>query len=343
MGLVAIFLLWAQAKDGWADLGARFDIVEGGALVVESKGELHDGDIVIRLNGETIDSAETMVERVLALDPAKAVKLRCRRGAEIVELEFTPKKIAGQKEPGRNNWMHHPPALRAAPLAKKEGALAYVCPLVVSLAWEANAQEIAALQRMLQKAAGFFFDSTEGQIAFGTIDLFNSKGRWEQAHFRIRKRPGMIIGVEHVTPGGICEVNIGGPLDSWGASMVFAHEACHQILGCGDEYKYVKTDPESCHCMMGDDCQAGRWDLCTRASHKFKMKESCWQNVKRWYPNVEEMRDPKPGPALQAPPVVRVHPVDVREAILEGIRNELRESRERVLRDLNRMLNAKLN
>lgn len=341
-------------RDGWADVGARFENAKGAVireLAEDSSGAkagLKVGDVVVALNGKAVDSGEAMVDGLLRLATADAVKLRVRRGDQALDFEFAPDKIGGQKIPGVNNSVHHPPALRARPVEKKEGRLAYVIPFNVSLGWAATKAEGEQVTKMLQEAARFFYDATEGQIAFGAIEIFDNKERWDQVQFRLRKsKGGGILGIEHVTPGGICVVTIQGPLESWGASMVFAHEACHQILGCGDEYRYAPTDPAPCPCMMGDDCQQGKWDLCTRKSHTYRMKESCWQNVKRWYPNLEEIEDPKPGPELkELPPIVRHSSDDgtraLRDALMKQVAEAMRESRERLLRDLDRMLEETL-
>jgi hypothetical protein len=96
-------------------------------------------------------------------------------------------------------------------------------------------------------------------------------------------------------------------LDQGSPAVIFAHEAGHMQLGSGDEYPYGAADPqEDCRCLMGRDCFKGVWDLCIRGAHGYREMESCWENARRWYPNLTIPAKPAKGPAPAAPPKMTV-------------------------------------
>jgi M6 family metalloprotease-like protein len=110
-----------------------------------------------------------------------------------------------------------------------------------------------------------------------------------------------MAGVEHVTPGGQCMLYF-GRLDRT-AAIVFAHEMGHMQFGSGDEYPYGKDDPQDdCDCIMGRGCFNGQYELCIGKGHTYREKESCWDNLKRWYPNLVKVEKAVKGPALKRLP-----------------------------------------
>jgi hypothetical protein len=343
---VAVCLLPLSAQEdvrkrrkGWADLGARLQTVKGSARIAEvfeggaaAKADLREGDRIVSFDGEALD-AERIMAALWAMEPGKRVLVTVDRDGGERTVELATDVIAGQAQPGVNNRVHHPPAIRAAacaPVAACEGSAkaVYAFDLLVSFEWDLTEVELAAARRLIEKAAAIFADAAEGQMYWRSVDLRTKKEAWDRAHYRIRKSGrGGGVGVEHVTPGGQCDMTFGGPLDGEVPAVIFAHEAGHMQLGSGDEYPYAAADPQKdCDCLMGRGCFNGMWDLCTRTTHTYREKGSCWENAKRWYPDLSVPEKPAKGPKLVVLPRIDVGGA----AALEGrVQRAVDESLER--------------
>lgn len=354
--LIALALLVPQdKKTGWADLGARLVNADGKGARVEAVDEksaaadagLKPGDVITEFDGKKIASAEALLAQLWAMELGRTVKLR----AGDREVEVKPATIKGQAIPGLNNIVHHPPAIRGIRLdAPEKGdgyTTRYVFDLVVSCEWDVDEEEEARLKALAEKSAAIWFDTTEGQMRWRRIDYYESKQKWDACHYRLRKtRGGGAVGIEHVTPGGICSLNYGVALDSDTAAIIWNHEAGHMQLGSGDEYKYKPSDPEPCPCVMGDDCFKGNQDLCSDDDHDYRMKESCWRNVARWYPDATYEADPKKAhPKLTKTPDVVFHPNEgaaLKKRIMDDVKKRLDAWRGRMLEEIEKVLDEEL-
>lgn len=355
MKLLLLLALFAQdKKNGWADLGARLVDADRGAKIesvyeksAAAEAGLKAGDVITEFDGKKVVSAEQLMTLMWAMELGKTVKVRA--GDREVEVKLST--IKGQVIPGMNNVEHHPPAIRAAPLdapEKGEGyATRYVFDLVVSCDWDVNEKEEGQLKVLAEKSARLWFDTTEGQMRWRTIDIYETKEKWDACHYRIKKtRGGGALGVEHVTPGGICVMSFGVALDSDTAAIIWNHEAGHMQLGSGDEYKYKPADPKPCPCVMGEDCFKGNQDLCSDDDHDYTMKESCWRNVPRWYPLASYVADPKKEfPKLEKLPEVVFHAnegASIKKEIMDKVEKRLDAWREELLRGIDKILDEEL-
>jgi hypothetical protein len=324
---VALFLLAAvgaasaqeeirKKKKGWADLGLRLETSAGAAVVAEvyaggagAKAGVATGDVILAFDGLMKPDAEKVMVALWSMETGRTVKFVIDRKGERKEFETATVTIEGQKIAGMNNTMHHPPAIRAVAIEPvKAGAgeaiALYAFDLVVSFDWKLTEAEWKAARTMAEKAAEIFFDASEGQMIWRRIELYDQKGAWERAHYRIGKQQQGGVGIEHVTPGGQCDMKFAGALDQATPAVIWAHEAGHMQFGSGDEYPYGEKDPQTdCDCLMGRGCFNGQWDLCLKG-HAYQEKESCWENAKRWYPNLIVPGKPAKGPALKVMPEI---------------------------------------
>jgi hypothetical protein len=335
-----------KKKKGWADIGARLVSVKGAATIVElsegagAKAGLEKGDVIAEFDGLVKPDAEAVMSALWAMETGRRIKLSVLRGGERKEFEIATDTIDGQRVPGMNNVVHHPPAIRAVPIGPEragEGdALAvYAFDLVVSFDWDLTDAEVKAAEKMTTRAAEIFFDATEGQMIWRRVELREKKDAWDRAHYRVGKGGRGGAGVEHVTPGGQCGMTFGMALDQGSPAIVFAHEAGHMQLGSGDEYPYGQKDPQKdCDCIMGRGCFSGQFDLCQKAGHAYQEKESCWENARRWYPDLVEPKKAAKGPRLKRPvDLVWGAAARVVEAA-EGARRVLGEGSRRVMAEL---------
>jgi len=304
-----------KAKKGWADIGVRLETEKGAAVVVElfdigKKAGLAKGDVIVEFDGTRQPDAERVMSALWAMPTGRTVKVAVERKGERKELEIATGTIDGQKQAGNNNWTHLPPAIRAVPIDPvKAGAgetkAIYAFDLVVSFDWKLSDEEWKAAKTMAEKAAAIFFDASEGQMIWRKVEMVDQKAAWDRAHYRIGRQQQGGVGIEHVTPGGQCDMHFSGRLDADMPAIIFAHEAGHMQFGSGDEYPYKGEDPQTdCECLMGRGCFNGQWDLCVKGGHAYQEKESCWENVKRWYPNLVVPGKPAKGPKLTMLPDV---------------------------------------
>lgn len=337
-GMSLLLLLCCQHPKGWSDLGARFEDHARGAEVVESykDGLLKKGDVVVVFDGKSVKTAEQVMAALYNWPLGKELTLGILRGEDDQRLTVTPLTIEGQAVAGMNNTVHHPSARRAIALEKPEEGddfrTTYAFDFDVSLAWEASEKELEQIETLVVKAGELFFDMTDGQMRWRTVTVYNNKGHWDSAYYLIQKSGSS--GVEHVTPGGQCRLNFGFALDGDSAVIIFAHEAGHMSLGAGDEYAYGRKTREECVCIMSGHCFAGVRDLCVKEKHDYTQPESCWDNLKRFYPNLKAVEKTVAGPKLvHTPKVAFVSDPNaaLKREILQSVRRRLREQRRAIL------------
>ncbi|MFQ5435493.1 MAG: hypothetical protein ACE5FD_11510, partial [Anaerolineae bacterium] len=57
--------------------------------------------------------------------------------------------------------------------------------VVASIAWAADSTYISQLQQGLREASAYLYDVTDGQMAFGPVNIYTNGRYWENADFRI--------------------------------------------------------------------------------------------------------------------------------------------------------------
>ena len=232
--------------------------------------------------------------------------------------------------------MHHPSVRRAISLETPEEdgdtRTVYVFDFDISLAWEADERQLKQIEELIQGAAELFFDMTDGQMRWRNVTVYNNREKWDSAYYKITNSG--TVGIEHVTPGGQCQLHFEGDLNRESWIIIFAHEAGHMDLGAGDEYAYGRAARAECPCIMSGDCFKGMRDLCVADTHDYNEPYSCWENLRRFYPNLREVVKPVMGPALAHKPAiawVTSEEAVTKQRILDGVRRHLERRRKEIL------------
>lgn len=339
--IILLLLALLQEKNGWADLGVRLD--DDGTVAQEYEGALlRKGDRIVAFDGRPADG-EAVMAALHAWPLDKEVALRVRRGDATEDLRVVPLTIAGQAIAGNNNTVHHPSARRALALDDPEGDTVYVFDFDISLAWEADEKQLAQIQRLIDGAAELFFDMTDGQMRWRNVTVYNDREKWDSAYYKLTNSGA--VGIEHVTPGGQCQLQFDGDLDRESWIIIFAHEAGHMDLGAGDEYAYGRATRKECNCIMSGDCFKGMRDLCVADTHDYHEPYSCWENLRRFYPKLREVREPVKGPALARKPTiawVTGEDAVAKRRILDGVRRHLERRRKEILEAVEKELDRAL-
>lgn len=338
---ILLLLALLQEKNGWADLGVRLD-ADGTVVQTYEGALLREGDRIVEFDGRPADG-EAVMAALHARPLGRELALEVRRGGKTESLRVTPLTIEGQAIAGNNNTVHHPSARRAIALDEPEGDTVYVFDFDVSLAWEADAKELDQLQRLIDGAAELFFDMTDGQMRWRNVTVYNNREHWDSAYYKLTHSGS--VGIEHVTPGGQCQLMFDGDLDRESWIIIFAHEAGHMDLGAGDEYAYGAATRAECRCIMSGDCFKGVRDLCVADSHDYHQPYSCWENLRRFYPNLREVKEAVKGPALEHRPTITwVADEDAvaKRRILDGVREHLDRQRKAILEAVEKELDRAL-
>lgn len=306
-----------KGEPGWASLGVKVETLPGieGASVTEvfpdSSGQragLQTGDVIHRIDDLPIRCANDLVEAIATKEPYVFMRLAFRRGSDV-EREAVTQLDNIPPERGNGDKLHFPPPWRGV-YVKNGGRLRYLFDFTLSLQWKATPEEMEGVRKMVAGAAPMFYDATEGQMAYRCVDIYNDQKDPDPAQFVVfyeNERVGTgVSGWASLAPR--TRLNLAMLRDSMGnvkASQVFFHEMSHLFLGLGDEYAPKKE----CHCAMGMGPFRGYYEYCTDATHEFAQPLSCWESIKRYYPEVEKIATARPGPADAPEPEFHLHDV----------------------------------
>lgn len=174
---------------------------------------------------------------------------RSARAAHRDDLVYTihtstqTRNAAGEPQP----FMTKPTGEQALTLRRQEPLVLF--NLVVSIEWPANITETQIIARGLYSASTYLYDLTDGQMAFGHVDIYDRKRHWEDADIQFealnRVRPhARIGGILSQVEGSVIQLgrawdgNQGahGPWDQPNGYRTIVHEFGHYALHLYDEY-----------------------------------------------------------------------------------------------------------
>ncbi|MGQ0721249.1 MAG: VWA domain-containing protein [Candidatus Eiseniibacteriota bacterium] len=118
----------------------------------------------------------------------------------------------------------------------------FILDFCVSVQFQANAAELVNIQRAITDASAVLADATDGQYAFGNVDIVNDSGAGADAEVWIKSQAGSAYGTpglygspgEHITL--YYPTNCTGTPALNGDAYTLAHEFGHHLWGLKDEY-----------------------------------------------------------------------------------------------------------
>ncbi|MEM7131090.1 MAG: hypothetical protein AAF702_32510 [Chloroflexota bacterium] len=129
--------------------------------------------------------------------------------------------------------------------------------LVVSVEWDATPTYLEEIARAMQQASDYLFDLTDGQMAFGEVNIYSNEENWKHADIQISTknivRPHAYISgilskdTSHVIRLGRGWDGMSGTQGAWdqpAGYRTIAHEFGHYALHLYDEYVYFIFDEQ---------------------------------------------------------------------------------------------------
>ncbi len=261
--------------------------------------------------------------RTLQTDTAGQVELSRLEGCDLqmARYEFLPKTAESYTV---YHTSYDPISATSPSIDVKTIVLSHpliIFDVTVSLAWDASGEYIAQLETAFNNAANYFYDATEGQATFGTVEIYTNGKRWSGADYRVLAandmRPTAFVGgivnsrqtyetdraeIQY-EPGAIYlgrQWDKTGPTDgsSWAAEdgyKTLVHEWGHHALLLFDSY--INVDGSKSDCLnMGHSTSEGvmSWHYgkrelwfnhafeCERTLQFFLHEEPVWETLPKW-------------------------------------------------------------
>jgi hypothetical protein len=134
------------------------------------------------------------------------------------------------------------PAFAGTGRVRATSPTTFVLDYCVSVQFPATAGELANIQRAITDASAGLADATDGQYAFGNVDIVNDSGAEHEAEIWIKSEAGSAYGTaglygspgEHITL--YYPTNCTGTPALDGDAYTIAHEFGHHVWGLKDEY-----------------------------------------------------------------------------------------------------------
>ncbi|MCB0210064.1 MAG: VCBS repeat-containing protein [Anaerolineae bacterium] len=127
--------------------------------------------------------------------------------------------------------------------------------LVVSIEWDADETYVETIKSAFQRASGYLYDVTDGQMAFGQVTIYDKAEHWADADYQISTkntvRPYAFWGgitsddTAHAIRVGRFWDGGSGNAGSWDEPdgyRTLIHEFGHYALNLYDEYKYLEFE-----------------------------------------------------------------------------------------------------
>jgi photosystem II stability/assembly factor-like uncharacterized protein len=221
-------------------IGAQ--IYHNGRLVVDENGVVQVTDLAGNLVLNSVRAGDTLVA---LLPQEKRSTARLDHDGWAYQVHTTSLNI-------------QPDGVRAFSVTSPQGAQTLIVQpasplvlfnLVVSIEWDANDAYTSEISRAVRLASDFFYDMTDGQMAFGQVVIHERGKQWGSADIQIATsnivRPHSYIGgivdgdASHVIRIGRAWDGNTGNQGSWTTSdgyRTLAHEFGHYALHLYDEY-----------------------------------------------------------------------------------------------------------